>query len=143
MSYDSKALIPLPMSSLCLAPFPCFVMPYKEILRFNSGLIIHHTLLPLLSRLLHIASQPDLLPSSITHLPPDVLIQDCLLGRPNSICEREDPEKGKMIITSKVIMDHTGGLATTTPGKTLNNDKWRCGWRHAFHGDQMVDVVVV
>jgi len=71
---------------------------------------------------------------------PDQIVQDCILGRPGSLCEREH---GRCIISSRLVLDHIGGMATTTEGKAPNSDKWRCGWRHAFHGDGQVDVVVV
>jgi hypothetical protein len=40
-------------------------------------------------------------------------------------------------------MDHIGGMFSTNTHKAVNSDKWRCGWRHAFHGMEEVDVVVV
>ena len=46
-------------------------------------------------------------------------------------------------ISSRIVLDHIGGMATTIEGKALNSDKWRCGWRHPFHGDDRVNVVVV
>lgn len=106
-----------------------------------SGLIIHHTLLPLLSRLLRLHST-DIVPASFVRPPPDVLVQDCLLGRPG-VCERDRKDKGRMIISSRLVQDHIGGMATTTEGKALNSDKWRCGWRSGLHGEEGVDVVVV
>jgi hypothetical protein len=48
-----------------------------------------------------------------------------------------------MIITSRLVMDHIGGMSSTNEEKAKNSDKWRCGWRHPFHGRTEVDVVVV
>jgi hypothetical protein len=59
-----------------------------------------------------------------------------------SDADDEDEETG-MIISSRLVLDHIGGMATTTEGKRLNSDRWRCGWRHPFHGFDGVEVVVV
>jgi hypothetical protein len=109
----------------------------------SSGIIIHKSYLPLLSLLLRQYSALETpLPSSIRRRAPDQVIQDCIVGRWGSLCERERTG-GKTVISSRIVLDHIGGMATTTKGKALNRDKWRCGWRHAFHGDEAVDVVVV
>ena len=87
------------------------------------------------------------------------MVQDCLLGRSATLCERtlpqgphlpftwfggdEDGRRGNVVISSRLVLDHIGGMATTQQGKALNEDKWRCGWRHAFEGDEQVEVVVV
>ncbi|KAI3601674.1 hypothetical protein WG66_009040 [Moniliophthora roreri] len=49
----------------------------------------------------------------------------------------------KVIVPSRLSMDHIGGMLSTTQGKKGNSDKWRCGWRHAFHGSRGVGVIAV
>jgi hypothetical protein len=50
---------------------------------------------------------------------------------------------GPLLITSRLVMDHIGGAASTALGRVYDEGKWRCGWRHPFHGREEVDVVVV
>lgn len=107
----------------------------------GSGLILHHSYLPILQMVLREYSRSaSRLPPGVHRRAPDQVIQDCLRGTPGSLCERRE---GKIIITSRLVMDHIGGMATTTEGKSLNSDKWRCGWRHAWHGAPDVEVVIV
>ncbi|KAL0573839.1 hypothetical protein V5O48_008103 [Marasmius crinis-equi] len=140
----------------------------------GSGLIFHHTLLPMLEHILRTHALPfrpgkSPFPPFATRRPADVVMQDCLLGI-DSLCARrlqplrslrldsgapvsvkEDLEKilrqsdsdVTMFIPSRLVMDHIGGLVSTTVGKKGNTDKWRCGWRHAFHGRRGVGVLVV
>ncbi|KAG6837344.1 hypothetical protein H0H93_010946 [Arthromyces matolae] len=106
----------------------------------GSGLIIHHTMLPILILLMHTHAEiASKLPPTSIRRPADLVMQDCLLGA-DPLCARGD---GKLVITSRLIMDHIGGMVTTNAYKALNDDKWRCGWRHAFHGYPNVEVVVV
>ena len=109
-----------------------------------SGIIIHRSYIPTLVFLLRTLStvNSSLHPDVVRRFP-DQIIHDCILGRQYSFCQRHDAKQTKLIISSRLVLDHIGGMATTTPGKSGNTDKWRCGWRHAFHGDEMVDVVVV
>lgn len=105
----------------------------------GSGLIIHHTTLPILSLLLHThAETASRLPLGVSRRPADVVLQDCLLGV-DPLCAQGK----KLVITSRLVMDHIGGMVTTNPYKALNSDKWRCGWRHPFHGRPQVEVVIV
>jgi hypothetical protein len=48
-----------------------------------------------------------------------------------------------LLITSRLVMDHIGGLSSTNTYKAPNSDKWRCGWLHPFHGLPEVQVVPV
>lgn len=108
----------------------------------GSGLIMHRSYLPLLQVVLREYSRSaSRLPAGVHRRAPDQVVQDCLRGTPGSLCERRDGQR--MLISSRIVMDHIGGMATTTQGKALNSDKWRCGWRHAWHGAPDVDVVVV
>ncbi|KAK7451750.1 hypothetical protein VKT23_012429 [Stygiomarasmius scandens] len=158
----------------------------------GSGLIFHHTLLPVLEHLLLLharkPSSSNPVPPDFVKRPPDVVVQDCLLGldplckralKPfsallsstngitdtsvflstmppsvqtdlsNLISQAEDQSvfsstsPPTMLIPSRLLQDHLGGLLSTTPGKQGNVDKWRCGWRHAFHGRNDVGVLVV
>ncbi|KAF9462880.1 hypothetical protein BDZ94DRAFT_654746 [Collybia nuda] len=109
----------------------------------GSGLIIHHTLLPILILLMntHAEISSKISPNA-TRRPADLVIQDCLLGA-DPLCPRQESGGGGLVITSRLIMDHIGGMATTNKYKAYNEDKWRCGWRHPFHGRPEVEVVVV
>lgn len=105
----------------------------------HSGLIIHRTLLPVLTLLMHThAEAASKLPPNTARRPADLIMQDCLLGT-DPLCAG----RGGLVITSRLVMDHIGGMLTTNPNKALNSDKWRCGWRHPFHGRPQVEVVVV
>ena len=111
-----------------------------------SGFIIHRSYLPILIRLLRTYSSLDTTFPSSVHRPfPDQVIQGCLLGLKDGLCERHTtgPDEPIMIIPSRLVLDHRGGMATTTEGKLLNSDRWRCGWRHPFHGFDRVEVVEV
>ncbi|KAK1224960.1 hypothetical protein PQX77_012109 [Marasmius sp. AFHP31] len=139
----------------------------------GSGLIFHHTLLPMLEHILRTHALPfrpgkTPFPPFAIRRPADVVMQDCLLGL-DPLCSRELyplrilqtntlPDSVKedleninrqsdgdvtMFIPSKLVMDHIGGMVSTTFGKKGNTDKWRCGWRHAFHGKRDVGVLVV
>lgn len=55
----------------------------------------------------------------------------------------EETGGGPLVITSRLVLDHLGGSASTALGRVYGAEKWRCGWRHPFHGRQEVDVVVV
>lgn len=111
----------------------------------GSGLIMHRSLLPYLSQILrtHAASK-TVLPAGFPRRPPDVVIQDCLVGDDPS-CPKGNPSENipAMVIPSRLMMDHIGGMASTNVHKAANSDKWRCGWRHPFHGRPEVEVVVV
>ncbi|ORX40792.1 hypothetical protein BD324DRAFT_612126 [Kockovaella imperatae] len=128
----------------------------------GSGLIIHKSYLPILIHLLRLHSAKNsILPSDVHRRAPDQIVQDCLLGRPSSLCERKPRDRrsilpfslfsergvpqdnGNMIISSRLVLDHIGGMATTQHAKAFNSDKWRCGWRHPFEGDEQVEVVLV
>lgn len=80
------------------------------------------------------------IPPDVVRRPPDVVLQDCLLGK-DPLCPRR-PDGVNLVITSRLVIDHIGGMASTTKDKPGNTDKWRCGWRHAFHGKPEVEVVV-
>ncbi|KAG6910044.1 hypothetical protein DXG01_013768 [Tephrocybe rancida] len=106
----------------------------------GSGLIIHRTMLPILTFLMRTHAEiASKLPPASVRRPADLVMQDCLLGT-DPLCTQE---AGKLVITSRLIMDHIGGMVTTNKNKALNSDKWRCGWRHPFHGNTQVEVVVI
>ena len=109
----------------------------------KSGIIIHKSDLQLLIHLLRSYSTTSpLIPSEIHRRAPDQVVQDCLIGRPASLCERlaatlglafhwwsdgdvtsHDPgRRGNMVIGSKIVLDHIGGMATTQVGKSTNSD---------------------
>ncbi|KAJ7590941.1 hypothetical protein C8J56DRAFT_934270 [Mycena floridula] len=108
----------------------------------GSGLVIHKSLIPILILLMRTHAEIDSkLPANADRRPPDVVVQDCLLGV-DLLCPKSS-QGANMVITSRLMMDHIGGMFSTTPGKQGNSDKWRCNWRHPFHGRREVEVVVV
>ncbi|KAG1717585.1 uncharacterized protein EDB91DRAFT_1190129 [Suillus paluster] len=108
----------------------------------GSGLIIHRTLLPILTYILRAhALQHSPLPPSVGHRPADLIIQDCLFGA-DLLCPHNTKEP-TLVISSRLVMDHIGGSASTMKGRMYAAEKWRCGWRHPFHGFMEVDVVPV
>lgn len=112
-----------------------------HILAFSSGLIIHRTLLPTLIHVLRTyADRVSKIPPRVFRRPADLIVQDCLLGADPMCPPRR--ENG-LVITSRLVMDHIGGLSSTNTQKLPNSDKWRCGWRHPFHGFPEVQVVPV
>ena len=122
---------------------------------FDSGLILHHTLLPILATTLRLhALTGSPFPAFAVRRPADVIIQDCILGV-DPLCpgaplstDRADGiwiagRQPTVVITSRLVMDHIGGHASTAKGRMYDADKWRCGWRHPFHGRSEVIVVPV
>ncbi|KAG0694900.1 hypothetical protein DFH29DRAFT_957937 [Suillus ampliporus] len=108
----------------------------------GSGLIIHHSLLPILTYILRAhALKHSPLPPSVPHRPADIVIQDCLFGT-DLLCPHNAKEP-TLVISSRLVMDHIGGSASTMRGRVYAAEKWRCGWRHPFHGLMEVDVVPV
>ncbi|KAF8074998.1 hypothetical protein FPV67DRAFT_1407821 [Lyophyllum atratum] len=94
----------------------------------GSGLIIHRTTLPVLILLMRTHAEiASKLPPTAVRRPADLIMQDCLLGA-DPLCPQR-PEGGGLVITSRMVMDHIGGMVTTNANKALNDDKWRCGWR--------------
>lgn len=119
----------------------------------GSGLIIHKTMLPILQVILRVyAEKESKLPAGLQRRAPDQVIQDCILGKDpmcplakGDVCVDQEgkPSSCGLVITSRLVMDHIGGMYSTTWGKARNSDKWRCGWRHPFHGTKGMEVVVV
>ncbi|KAL4065491.1 hypothetical protein V8B97DRAFT_2025757 [Scleroderma yunnanense] len=119
----------------------------------GSGLIIHYSVLPILSHILRIhSSVTSPLPAGILRRPVDIIIQDCLVGIDPLCPAYTDPQRssslyntdsGSLVITSKLVMDHIGGDKSTFTSRQYSAEKWRCGWRHAFHGRGEVFVVPV
>lgn len=119
----------------------------------GSGLIIHRSLLPILQLVLRVhAEAPSKLPSVTDRRAPDLIVQDCILGKDplclqpvGNVCQNQggNPAPCGLVITSRMVMDHIGGMLSTNTIKAKNSDKWRCGWRHPFHGTAGVEVVVV
>ncbi|KAG2137501.1 hypothetical protein DEU56DRAFT_972659 [Suillus clintonianus] len=108
----------------------------------GSGLIIHRSLLPILTHTLRIHGlQHSPMPPSVPRRPADIIIQDCLFGT-DLLCPHNTQEPS-LVITSRLVMDHIGGSASTMRNRRYPADRWRCGWRHPFHGLTRVDVVPV
>ncbi|KAH7882678.1 hypothetical protein F5I97DRAFT_1939275 [Phlebopus sp. FC_14] len=108
----------------------------------GSGLIIHHSLLPILTHTLRAyAAIHSPLPPSLPRRPADIIIQDCLVGK-DLLCPSA-ADRASLVITSRLVMDHVGGNVSTAKGRVYALDKWRCGWRHPFHGRPEVQVIPV
>ncbi|RKP27373.1 hypothetical protein SYNPS1DRAFT_12769 [Syncephalis pseudoplumigaleata] len=68
---------------------------------------------------------------SYTVVPPDVLLQDCLLGKIPACqhCQRS------LVISRTLLMRHLGFNTSTSDDRHYDKDKYQCGWRHPFNGD--------
>ncbi|CAG8646869.1 991_t:CDS:2, partial [Paraglomus occultum] len=63
--------------------------------------------------------------------PPDIILQNCLLGTGKG-CE----ECSQTLVTSKtLLMYHLGYNTSTSPDRIYQKNEFQCGWRHPFNGD--------
>ncbi|KAG2233859.1 hypothetical protein INT48_005200, partial [Thamnidium elegans] len=68
------------------------------------------------------------------NLPPDIIIQQCLLGNLN-----ECRECTQTLVTSKtLLMYHIGYNTSTSEDRSYKKNEFQCGWRHPFNGDPNV-----
>ncbi|KAI9259387.1 hypothetical protein BY458DRAFT_478839 [Sporodiniella umbellata] len=70
-------------------------------------------------------------------MPPDIIIQHCLLGKlfECSACSNS-------LITSKtLLMYHIGYNTSTSEDRFYKKDEFQCGWRHPFNGEPDVNVI--
>ncbi|KAI9487379.1 MAG: hypothetical protein EXX96DRAFT_552955 [Benjaminiella poitrasii] len=90
----------------------------------GSGLFLKPKIAKLISRLL----------LKYTNLPPDIVIQQCLLGNLN-----ECNECSQTLVTSKtLLMYHIGYNTSTSLDRYYKKNEFQCGWRHPFNGDPSV-----
>ncbi|KAL0084838.1 hypothetical protein F4703DRAFT_1916821 [Phycomyces blakesleeanus] len=90
----------------------------------GSGLFLKPKIAKLVSRLL---LQYDT-------MPPDIIIQKCLLGE-----LPECQECSQSLVTSKtLLMYHIGYNTSTSHDRTYKKNDFQCGWRHPFNGDPNV-----
>lgn len=69
-----------------------------------------------------------------TDLPPDIIIQQCLLGNLD-----ECQECAHTLVTSKtLLMYHIGYNTSTSIDRSYKKNEFQCGWRHPFNGDPNV-----
>ena len=65
-------------------------------------------------------------------IPTDLLVQDCLLGRPwLSECRAC---RNSLVISRTLVMEHVGHASSTYANRTYSADSFTCDWRHPFHG---------
>ncbi|CAG8525999.1 6557_t:CDS:2 [Dentiscutata erythropus] len=75
-----------------------------------------------------------LLKEESREIPPDIILQNCLMGRAKG-CE----ECTQTLVTSKVLlMYHIGYNTSTSPDRIYLKKDFQCGWRHPFNGDPSV-----
>ncbi|KAG1048790.1 hypothetical protein G6F43_008844 [Rhizopus delemar] len=90
----------------------------------GSGLFLKPEVARLVSRLLlHYVDRP-----------PDIIIQQCLLGELPECSTCSDS-----LVTSKtLLMYHIGYNTSTSEDRTYKKNEFQCGWRHPFNGDPNV-----
>ncbi|KAI8989249.1 hypothetical protein BDB01DRAFT_781105 [Pilobolus umbonatus] len=69
-----------------------------------------------------------------TEMPPDIIIQNCLLG--------ELPEcsscMNSLVISKTLLMYHIGFNTSTSEDRLYKKDEFQCGWRHPFNGNPSI-----
>ena len=59
--------------------------------------------------------------------PPDIVLQNCLLGGKGCA------ECSQTLVTSKtLLMYHLGYNTSTSPDRIYQKNEYQCGWRHPF-----------
>lgn len=92
-------------------------IPFLLIVYF-SGLFLKPELARLTSQLL----------LKYAHMPPDIIIQQCLLGHLPECSACADS-----LVTSKaLLMYHIGYNTSTSEDRVYKKDEFQCGWRHPF-----------
>ncbi|ORX88704.1 hypothetical protein K493DRAFT_319274 [Basidiobolus meristosporus CBS 931.73] len=85
----------------------------------------------------HIAEKAHQLLLSSSQTPPDIILQNCLLG--------VDPQcqecSQTLVISKSLLMHHIGYNTSTSDTRSYNADEFQCGWRHPFNGEQSTIVV--
>ncbi|ORE05508.1 hypothetical protein BCV72DRAFT_306362 [Rhizopus microsporus var. microsporus] len=90
----------------------------------GSGLFLKPELARLTSQLL----------LKYAHMPPDIIIQQCLLGHLPECSACADS-----LVTSKtLLMYHIGYNTSTSEDRVYKKNEFQCGWRHPFNGDPSV-----
>lgn len=68
------------------------------------------------------------------NLPPDIIIQQCLLGN-----LYECRECAQTLVTSKtLLMYHIGYNTSTSLDRSYKKNEFQCGWRHPFVSERML-----
>ncbi|KAI7868312.1 hypothetical protein BDF14DRAFT_1795241 [Spinellus fusiger] len=90
----------------------------------GSGLFLKPHIARLVSRLL----------LQYESMPPDIIIQKCLLGELLECYECQ-----QSLVTSKaLLMYHIGYNTSTSDDRSYKKSEFQCGWRHPFNGDPQV-----
>ncbi|KAI8072176.1 uncharacterized protein B0P05DRAFT_549193 [Gilbertella persicaria] len=67
-------------------------------------------------------------------IPPDIIIQKCLMGQLPECTRCTDS-----LVTSKtLLMYHIGYNTSTSQDRVYKKNEFQCGWRHPFNGDPSV-----
>lgn len=86
-----------------------------------SGLFLKPDLARLTSKLL----------LTYVDMPPDIIIQKCLMGELPECSSCSDS-----LVTSKtLLMYHIGYNTSTSADRVYRKDEFQCGWRHPFNGN--------
>ncbi|KAK9761418.1 hypothetical protein K7432_013694 [Basidiobolus ranarum] len=70
-------------------------------------------------------------------IPPDIILQDCLLGIHPQCQECSQT----LVISKSLLMHHVGFNTSTSDDRVYNSDEFQCGWRHPFNGEQSTIIV--
>ncbi|KAI8643544.1 hypothetical protein BD408DRAFT_414744 [Parasitella parasitica] len=90
----------------------------------GSGLFLKPDLARLASKLL----------LTYVDMPPDIIIQKCLMGDLTECSSCTDS-----LVTSKtLLMYHIGYNTSTSADRVYRKDEFQCGWRHPFNGNPSV-----
>ncbi|KAI8583604.1 hypothetical protein K450DRAFT_221955 [Umbelopsis ramanniana AG] len=85
----------------------------------------------------NIAQKASKLLLQYTDVPPDIILQKCLLG--------ELPEcqecTNTLISSKRLLMHHIGYNTSTSDERSYNKNEFQCGWRHPFNGNPSVTVL--
>ncbi|KAK9768025.1 hypothetical protein K7432_001661 [Basidiobolus ranarum] len=69
--------------------------------------------------------------------PPDIILQNCLLG----ITPQCQECSQTLVISKSLLMHHVGYNTSTSDSRAYNSNEFQCGWRHPFNGEQSTIIV--
>ncbi|KAG0181468.1 hypothetical protein DFQ29_008250 [Apophysomyces sp. BC1021] len=85
----------------------------------------------------HIARLASELLQIYIDMPPDIIIQKCLLGE-----LKECSQCSQTLVASKtLLMYHIGYNTSTSQDRVYKKNEFQCGWRHPFNGDPSVVIL--
>ncbi|ORX51618.1 hypothetical protein DM01DRAFT_1307372 [Hesseltinella vesiculosa] len=85
----------------------------------------------------HVAKLASQLLFKYVDMPPDIVIQQCLLGKlPECVtCSQQ------LVISKTLLMHHIGYNTSTSSERSYNKNEFQCNWRHPFNGDPDVAIL--